>query len=104
MSRRCESSGKKPKKGYKYARRGLAKKKGGVGRKITGKTLRVFRPNLQKVKVLLPDGTVRRMKLATSVIKKGVIEVELGGRRRQVPLVKAPRGRASGWPSSPGRE
>jgi large subunit ribosomal protein L28 len=75
------------------ARRGLPKKKGGVGLKTTGHTKRTFKANIQKVRVLLPNGTVRRMKLATSVIKKGEITVRIDGHEQTVPLVKALRGR-----------
>ena len=36
MSRICELCGKKPFRGHQITRRGMAKKKGGVGQKITG--------------------------------------------------------------------
>ena len=75
------------------ARRGLPKKKGGVGLKTTGHTKRVFKANIQKVRVLLPNGTVKRMRLATSVIKSGRITVRMNGHEVTVPLVKALRGR-----------
>ena len=75
------------------ARRGLPKKKGGVGLKTTGHTKRVFKANIQKVRVLLPNGTVIRMKLAASVIKKGEITVRMDGVEQTIPLVKALRGR-----------
>lgn len=94
MARACEVSGKRTVHGMQIARRGLPKKKGGVGLKTTGHTRRVFRANIQKVRVLLPDGTVRRMKLATSVIKSGRIRVRSGGKVRVVQLVKALRGRS----------
>ena len=98
MSRKCDSSGKQGKGGgFKYVRSGLPKKQGGIGLKIRGKTLRMFRPNLQKVRVQLPNGTVRRMTLAASVIKKGVINVKIDGKMRQVPLLKAPRGSQALW-------
>lgn len=93
MARVCEVTGKKTVFGMQIARRGLAKAKGGVGLKTTGHTHRSFKPNIQKVRVLLPDGTVRRMKLATSVIKSGRITLRAGGRTRSFPLVKALRGR-----------
>ena len=48
MSKICEVTGKKPSRGYKYAIRGIAKKKKGIGLKTTGKTKRRFRPNLVK--------------------------------------------------------
>lgn len=93
MARRCEVTGKGTKAGKSIARRGLPKKKGGVGLKTTGHTKRKFKSNIQKLRVLLPNGTVRRMRLATSVIKKGEIEIMLEGRMQTVPLVKALRGR-----------
>ena len=70
-----------------------AKKKGGIGLKTTGHTKRKFKANIQKVRVLLPNGTVRRMRLATSVIKSGKITLVLEGRVQTIPLVKALRGR-----------
>lgn len=48
MSKVCQVTGKKPSRGYKYAIRGIAKKKKGIGLKVTGKTKRRFQPNLQK--------------------------------------------------------
>ncbi len=48
MSRECEVTGKKPVSGYKYAIRGIAKKRKGIGLKITGKTKRRHCPNLMK--------------------------------------------------------
>ena len=94
MSNVCESSGKKPRSGgFKYVRSGIAKKQGGIGLKIRGKTLRWFRPNIQKIRVLLPNGTVRRMNLAASTIKRGFIRVKIDGKMRTVPLIKATRGR-----------
>ena len=42
MARVCQYSGKKTTVGRSYARRGLAKSKGGVGKKITGKTKRTL--------------------------------------------------------------
>lgn len=93
MSRVCEVTGKKTAHGMQIARRGLAKAKGGVGLKTTGHTHRTFKPNIQKLRVLMPDGTVRRMKLSTGVIKSGKITVMVGGKSRTMPLVKALRGR-----------
>ena len=72
MSRTCDICGKGPAKGRKYARRGLAKKKGGVGRKVTGKANRTFRPNLQKVKVRESNGTVRTRTVCASCLRTGL--------------------------------
>jgi len=65
--------GKAPVRGRKYVRRGLAKAKGGVGRKITGKTKRWFRPNLQKVKVITPNGTIKRVWVTAKMLKNGEV-------------------------------
>ncbi len=48
MSKRCRVTGKKPVTGNSYALRGIAKKKKGIGLKITGITRRRFLPNLVK--------------------------------------------------------
>ncbi|MFH0963685.1 MAG: 50S ribosomal protein L28 [Planctomycetota bacterium] len=72
MSRVCEVCGKRVGTGRMYARRGLAKKKGGVGRRITGKTLRKFAPNLQRVRAI-QGGTVRRMRVCTACIRAGKV-------------------------------
>jgi len=48
MSKRCQVTGKKPVSGRSYSLRGIAKKKKGIGLKITGVTSRRFLPNLVK--------------------------------------------------------
>lgn len=48
MSRKCMVTKKKPSKGRSYTTRGIAKKKKGIGLKITGKNKRRFCPNLFK--------------------------------------------------------
>ncbi len=73
----CEVCGKKPIVGRRIARRGMAKAKGGVGKKTTGISRRRFLPNLQKIRVKLPNGTVKRMKVCTSCIQAGKIRKAL---------------------------
>jgi large subunit ribosomal protein L28 len=51
MSRVCCLTGKKPRTGFKYAIRGIAKKQKGIGLKVTGKTRRRHSPNLVKKRV-----------------------------------------------------
>ncbi len=51
MSKVCQVTGKRPSRGYKYAIRGIAKKKKGIGLKVTGKTKRRFLPNLVKKRI-----------------------------------------------------
>lgn len=70
MSRVCYFTGKKPRQGRKIARRGIAKRSGGIGLKTTGITIRRFRPNLQTVRVL-EDGVVKRVKVSARYLKTG---------------------------------
>ncbi len=48
MSKVCQVTKKKTTRGNSYTIRGIAKKKKGIGLKITGKTRRSFYPNLIK--------------------------------------------------------
>ncbi len=104
MPRVCQVTGKRTRVGNRVSRRGLAKKAGGVGRRVTGRTKRKFKPNLQTVRILTPDGTVMRMKLSTRVIKKGVITLQKGDKTVSFPLVKALRGRHRNWKEAQERE
>lgn len=79
--RHCAICDKKPIVGRSIARRGLAKKTGGVGKKITGITRRRFMPNLQKVKVLFPNGTVRRVLVCASCLQAGKIKKAVSYRK-----------------------
>jgi len=72
MSRVCSITGSRPTKGHKIHRRGLAKKKGGIGTHVTAITKRRFFPNLQRVKAVV-DGEVRYIRVSASAIKKGLI-------------------------------
>ena len=75
MGRICELTGKGPIKGSIIWRSGKSKKSGGIGTHVTAITKRRFFPNLQKVKVLLPNGQVKRIRVAVSVIKKGQLKL-----------------------------
>lgn len=55
MSKVCQVTGRKPRRGFKYAIRGIAKKKKGIGLKITGKTKRRHQPNLIQKRLWLSD-------------------------------------------------
>ena len=67
----CFYCGKRPIVGNSIARRGLAKKVGGVGKKITGITRRRFLPNLQRVRVRLETGAHKRVLACTGCITAG---------------------------------
>ncbi|MFH1552670.1 MAG: 50S ribosomal protein L28 [Candidatus Omnitrophota bacterium] len=73
MARECYICSKKPVSGRTICRRGMAKSKGGVGQRITGKTLRRFSPNLQTVNALI-DGKNKKIKVCAKCIKAGKIK------------------------------
>lgn len=72
MPRKCPFTGKKTRAGRKYARRGKAKYLGGVGIKITGKTKRKFKPNMQRVRAVI-DGQVVKINVSAKAIRNGFI-------------------------------
>jgi len=72
MSKICEVCGKKPVAGRTIVRRGLAKKKGGVGLKITGINPRRFLPNLKTVRALV-KGVPRRVTVCVKCLKAGKV-------------------------------
>jgi len=72
MSRVCYFTGKRTRSGQQYARRGKAKYLGGVGRKVTGRTKRKFKPNIQKVRALV-DGKVMRIQVSAKAIRNGLV-------------------------------
>ena len=85
MSRVCAICGKKPSAGRSIKRRGMAKKKGGVGRKITGISRRSFRPNLQKVRAIV-NGTVKRIRVCTKCLKAGKVRKPLSRQKKSSSL------------------
>ncbi|MFA6291782.1 MAG: 50S ribosomal protein L28 [Victivallales bacterium] len=73
MSRVCEICEKRTVVGGTIIRRGLAKKKGGIGTHVVKNNKRIFRPNLQSARVKV-DGTVKTIKVCTSCIRSGKIQ------------------------------
>jgi len=55
MSRECSITGAKTSKGHVIHRRGMAKKKGGVGQHVTANTSRLFTPNLKTKRIWIPE-------------------------------------------------
>ncbi len=86
MTMQCAITGKKPSRGFKYARRGKAKYLGGVGRKVTGKTKRLFKPNLQRIKVEI-DGKVKRVRVCVSAIRAGLAKRPVKRKPFQMPTI-----------------
>ena len=74
MARICAVTGKRPVKGSIIHRKGQSKKSGGIGTHVTSITKRKFRPNLQRVKVKMPNGGTKRILVSVKAIKAGKIE------------------------------
>jgi len=72
MSRVCDICGKGKTVGGHITRRGLAKKKGGIGMHVVKNVKRTFSPNLQGVRALV-DGHVQRLKVCTACIRSNKI-------------------------------
>jgi large subunit ribosomal protein L28 len=70
MSRKCAICNKKALTGTSISRRGLPKKKGGIGLKTTGITKRRFSPNLQPKRLLI-NGKVKKVLVCAKCIKSG---------------------------------
>ena len=73
MAKECFICGKKPASGRSISRRGMAKSKGGVGQRITGKTLRRFSPNIQSTNALI-DGKKKKIKVCAKCLKAGKVK------------------------------
>lgn len=73
MARTCEICDKKPLAGKQIARRGISKKAGGIGLKITGITTRRFLPNLQTVRASI-NGGVKKIRVCVKCIKAGKVQ------------------------------
>lgn len=73
MARVCAYSGKRPRMGKKVVRRGKAKREGGIGQNVTGISKRRWKPNLQKIRVVDENGTVRRIRVCVRYIKAGKV-------------------------------
>ena len=73
MSNVCEICGKKKATGATIIRRGLAKKKGGIGMHVVKVSPRTFEPNIQDIRVV-EDGRVVRRKVCVQCIRSGKIQ------------------------------
>ncbi len=74
MARVCDICSKRTHVGSRVQRRGITKKKGGIGLRITSRTKRKFKSNIQKVRTRSADGkSVKRMKVCTRCIKAGKV-------------------------------
>lgn len=73
MARICAITGKRPVKGRSINRKGQSKKSGGIGTHTTSKTPRKFRPNLQKIRIKMPNGGTKRVWVAVKALKAGLV-------------------------------
>ncbi len=70
MSRVCQVTGRRTSVGNHYTRRGLAKAKGGVGKKTTGIARRKFKINLQWKRIWVPEvKRYVRVRLSTQALR-----------------------------------
>ena len=71
--RQCDICGKKPVVGRQITTRGLPKRVGGIGTKITGITKRRFKPNIQRVRVK-EGGRVFTARVCVRCLKAGKVQ------------------------------
>jgi len=77
MARTCIICNKKARRGGTISRRGMAKFKGGAGRKITGRSKRSFRPNVQRIRIVTTQGSVISAFVCTRCLKAGKVKKAL---------------------------
>ena len=73
MSKICVITGKRPVTGSVIHRKGQSKKSGGIGTHVTKSVKRKFRPNLQRIRVRLESGQVKRVWVCAKAIKAGKV-------------------------------
>lgn len=89
MSKVCFISGKGPHTGGSIIRKGITKKAGGIGTHIVKVNKRKFRPNLQRVRVVMPSGQVKRVWVCAKELKTGKVVKATRGMNRSRPSAKA---------------
>ena len=73
MARTCDICNKRTEVGSQICRRGISKKKGGIGIRITSREKRLFKPNIQNIKARTVDGRPIRARVCTRCLKAGKI-------------------------------
>ena len=73
MARICAITGRRPVKGSIIHRKGQSKKSGGIGTHVTKVTKRLFRPNLQRIRIRLANGSTKRVLVSVKAIQAGKI-------------------------------
>jgi len=70
MPRVCIFTGRHSSSGWTKAQKG-ARRDGGVGNKVKGRTKRMVKPNLKKLKIMI-NGEAKSVWVSTRAIKKGL--------------------------------
>jgi len=73
MARVCAITGRRPVNGNIINRKGQSKKSGGIGTHVTSITRRKFRPNLQRVRIEMPNGGTKRVWVSVKALKAGLV-------------------------------
>ena len=74
MAKMCHVCAKHSSRGGHIARRGMARMKGGAGRKITGRSRRDFKPNVQRLRILNEKGATLTTYVCTKCLKAGKVK------------------------------
>ena len=74
MARVCSVTGKRPVKGRRIIHKGQSKKSGGIGLQLVKQTKRTFKPNVQRIRVRMATGAVKREWVSVKAIKAGLVE------------------------------
>lgn len=73
MSKKCHFTGRQVSVGNQKTYRGKAKYLGGVGKKITGISRRVYKPNIQNIQIAGTKGESVRARVCVACIRSGKI-------------------------------
>ncbi len=71
MSRKCVFTDRVARGGWTKSEKG-ARRDGGVGNKVKGRTKRLVKPNLKKLRIVL-DGKVQKVWVSTKAMRQGLV-------------------------------
>lgn len=74
MAQICSVTGKRRVTGSRIHRKGLTKKSGGIGTHIAKISKRTFKPNVQRIRVRMPNGQVKRVWVSAKALKAGKVK------------------------------